>query len=336
MPIITNTYTPADLLGWAEFSNTLTWSNAGFHTVTTPGGNGTLKVEGEGTIEEDSATDTFTVITNATGNVEYRGELDISDIPADAIISQIVIRLAGISSGEAQTACQGNSTVGSGNCTITANTNAGNSASMTFSNPNFSPFCSVGHLETDNDFDSGNSNVGGAPVAASAAGASDDSDDITFLEPEFVNLGLTLAQFIAQEYNIISAVGAAGGNINASVSFIGGGTHVGKTGTASGAVDSSVEITSWEYDITFETEDTDVPLVEETFEDPSGYEFGGIHGSETPPTDIVIIVDISGIYVLVPNKRDDSWYDREGAAGATIDVKIPDPFVSLAFLPEDE
>lgn len=336
MPEITNTYTAADLLGWAEFSNTLNWSNDGFHTVTTPGGNGTLKVEGEGTIEEDSATTTFSIITNSTGSVEYRGELDISDIPADAIIQQVVIRLAGISSGEANVTCQGNSTVSSGNCTITANANAGNSASMTFSNPNFSPFCSVGHLESDNDFDSANSNVFGTPLAASATAASDDSDAITFLEPEFVDLGLTLAEFIAQEYNIISAIGSAGGNINASVSFIGGGVHAGKTGTASGANDSSVEITSWEYDITFLTEDTDVPLVEETMEDPSGYEFGGIHGSETPPTDVVIIVDISGIYVLVPNKRDDSWYDREGAAGATIDVKIPDPFVSFAFLPEDE
>lgn len=49
-----------------------------------------------------------------------------------------------------------------------------------------------------------------------------------------------------------------------------------------------------------------------------------------------IAPEISGIYVLVPNKRDDTWYDRTSVIpAATIDVKIPDPFVSLAFLPED-
>mgnify|MGYP001590969217 CR=1 FL=1 len=45
--------------------------------------------------------------------------------------------------------------------------------------------------------------------------------------------------------------------------------------------------------------------------------------------------DISGIYVIEPRKRDDTWYDRSGPPDATIDVKIPDPFVSLAFLPKD-
>ncbi len=50
----------------------------------------------------------------------------------------------------------------------------------------------------------------------------------------------------------------------------------------------------------------------------------------------LVAPDISGIYVIVPNKRYDTWYDRsDPAPDSTVDVKIPDPFASLAFLPED-
>lgn len=329
MPVITNTYTAANLLNWTEESNTLNWSNEGSHTVTTPGGNGTLLVEGNGSIEEDSAVDTFTVISNSTGSVDYRGEIDISNIPLDAVIQQVVIRLAGESAGEAETTCQGNSVVGSGNCTILANTNANNSASLTFTNVPFSPFLSVGHLETDNSSDSDNSNIALTPIAAGATAATDDSDEITFLEPEFVNLGLSLADFILQEYNILNVSASAGGNVNATITFTGGGTHNGKTGTASGAVASHVEITDWEFDITFFTEDVDTPLVEETQD--GGYEFGGSHGSETPPVDVVIVIDISGIYFLDPTATHDTFYIRDGEQG-TIDLKIPRPFARTAYL----
>lgn len=49
----------------------------------------------------------------------------------------------------------------------------------------------------------------------------------------------------------------------------------------------------------------------------------------------LVAPDISGIYVLVPGKHYDTWYKRDGLPAETVDVKIPDPFVSLAFIPED-
>lgn len=44
------------------------------------------------------------------------------------------------------------------------------------------------------------------------------------------------------------------------------------------------------------------------------------------------IGDPSGIYTLVPGKSHDTLYNRPGAV-TTIEVKIPDPFVKLGFIP---
>lgn len=48
---------------------------------------------------------------------------------------------------------------------------------------------------------------------------------------------------------------------------------------------------------------------------------------------MAFITDPSGIYGLIPNKTHDTLYNR--AVETSIDVKIPDPFVKLGFLPED-
>lgn len=48
---------------------------------------------------------------------------------------------------------------------------------------------------------------------------------------------------------------------------------------------------------------------------------------------MAFITDPSGIYGLIPNKTHDTLYNR--AVETSIDVKIPDPFVKLAFLPEE-
>jgi hypothetical protein len=38
------------------------------------------------------------------------------------------------------------------------------------------------------------------------------------------------------------------------------------------------------------------------------------------------LVDGSGLYTLVPGKRNDTYYDRSTTPSTTIDLKIPDPF----------
>ena len=47
----------------------------------------------------------------------------------------------------------------------------------------------------------------------------------------------------------------------------------------------------------------------------------------------IFITDPSGIYGLIPNKTHDTLYNRSDET--SIDVKIPNPFVKLAFLPEE-
>ena len=328
MPEITNTYTPSDLTDWVEFSNDLAWSTEGTHVVTTPGGNGTLKVEGNGSY---SGTDTadYTDGTASSGSVTYRGVLDISDIPSDAIIQQIVLRIIAESTGEAASECQGTSTrSGGGACSISASANSTTVCSLFFDNVAEALFITAGHIAVDNDSDGASTPPDGIAAGADSNDSGSSSKDFT--DPEFVNLSVTKADFISLGYSTLQMNVECGGNINCSVQFTG--TNSSELATGEGAVATTLEITDWEFDITFFTEDVDTPLVEEIMEDPSGYELGGSSLVE----DVVIIVDISGIYVLVPNKRDDSWYDREGDPGDTIDVKIPDPFVSLAFLPEDE
>lgn len=46
--------------------------------------------------------------------------------------------------------------------------------------------------------------------------------------------------------------------------------------------------------------------------------------------DLVFISNASGIYTLVPNKREDTLYDR--VLDTTIDVKIPDPFIKTGYI----
>lgn len=46
----------------------------------------------------------------------------------------------------------------------------------------------------------------------------------------------------------------------------------------------------------------------------------------------VLVADGSGIYQLVVGKRNDTIYDRD-TPGATIDVKIPNPFIKSGFVP---
>lgn len=48
---------------------------------------------------------------------------------------------------------------------------------------------------------------------------------------------------------------------------------------------------------------------------------------------MAFIVDPSGIYGLIPNKTHDTLYNR--GEEDSVDVKIPDPFVKLAFIPEE-
>lgn len=334
MPEITNTYTPADLLGWAEVSNDLAWSGDGSFTITTPGGNGTLRAECAGSIEVAAATDSFSEVSNATGTVVYEGELNLDDIPSDAVIQEVVLRALGESAGEAESTCQGNATqFGSGfpPSVVSANVNVQAGASLFFTNQPFSPFLGFGHNsgnQVNSDSDSGTG--AGDPIAAGATKATDDTGSVTFLEPEFASNGLTKADFISLGYSTVSIQASPGGKVTASISFTGG-TSTGKTATASGAAAGHIEITDWEFEITFFTEDVDTPLVEETFEDPSGYEFGGFHGSETPPVDVVIVIDISGIYFLDPTATHDTFYIRDGDQG-TMDVKIPRPFARTAYL----
>lgn len=62
---------------------------------------------------------------------------------------------------------------------------------------------------------------------------------------------------------------------------------------------------------------------------------GGILISNTGagPTNLVLSTDVSGLYVLVPGKTDDTIYDRNDPLNiTTVDVKIPDPYVRTAFL----
>lgn len=46
-----------------------------------------------------------------------------------------------------------------------------------------------------------------------------------------------------------------------------------------------------------------------------------------------IYADGSGIYTLVPNKTNDTLYDRSVTPSVTIDVKIPNPIVKIGLLP---
>lgn len=48
---------------------------------------------------------------------------------------------------------------------------------------------------------------------------------------------------------------------------------------------------------------------------------------------MAFITDPSGIYGLIPNKTHDTLYNR--AEETSVNVKIPDPFVKLGFLPEE-
>lgn len=325
MPVITNTYTPSDLLDWVEDSNTLGWTNDGSHTVTTPGGNGTLKVEGNGSYSGGNSAD-YTDGTFGSGAVVYLGELDISDIPLDAIIQQIVIRAIATGIGECESDASGASTrSGGGACSIALSVNANVNGTFFIGNESGSVLIIFGISNTDNQSDTASTPPDG--ISAGDTATDSDSDAIDFTTNDFQNMSMTRAAFIAANHHVISVSGSANGNINCSVQFTG--TNSSETAVGTGAVAATLELTDWEFDITFFTEDTDVPLVEETQD--GGYELGGVIDAD----DVVIIVDISGIYILVPGKRDDSWYDREGAPGATIDVKIPDPFVSFGFLPED-
>ena len=45
----------------------------------------------------------------------------------------------------------------------------------------------------------------------------------------------------------------------------------------------------------------------------------------------VLAADASGVYVLTPNKGDDTIYDRESSS--TVDVQIPNPFIKTGFIP---
>jgi hypothetical protein len=55
-----------------------------------------------------------------------------------------------------------------------------------------------------------------------------------------------------------------------------------------------------------------------------GISFGG---SAT----LIFLVDPSGIYGLIPDKTDDTLYNRIEDPPTSIDVKIPNPFVKTAY-----
>lgn len=331
MPEITNTYNAGNLLDWIEYYNDLFWTNEGDFVITQPDGNGSLKLEANASFEVDADV-TLSHGTVALGTVVYRGEIDISNIPLDAIIKQIVLRIAAEGTSALTSDYEGSATQsGVTTVSINANTNAAVGASLSVNNA--AEHLSAGlTLSTGNNNDS-SSDSGTGPgdgVAADATSIGSDSDSIDFTAPSFVDLTISRADFIAALGNVLQVTMGGGGNINGSITFTNPGSATARIATGEGAAATSIELTNWELDITFETEDTDTPLVEETMD--GGYILGGV----SDVTDIVLIVDISGIYILVPGKRDDTWYDRSNPeVEATFDVKIPDPFVKLAFLPED-
>jgi hypothetical protein len=46
-----------------------------------------------------------------------------------------------------------------------------------------------------------------------------------------------------------------------------------------------------------------------------------------------LLTDGSGIYTLVPGKTSDTYYDRSTDPVTTIEIKIPDPFAKIGFIP---
>lgn len=48
----------------------------------------------------------------------------------------------------------------------------------------------------------------------------------------------------------------------------------------------------------------------------------------------ITLVDGSGLYTLVEDKRNDTYYDRSTTPVTTVDLKIPTPFVKTGFFPE--
>jgi len=47
-----------------------------------------------------------------------------------------------------------------------------------------------------------------------------------------------------------------------------------------------------------------------------------------------ILVDSSGVYTIVPDKRNDTYYDRSVTPSTTIDLKIPDPYLRTGYFNE--
>src|SRR5690606_26204633 len=56
---------------------------------------------------------------------------------------------------------------------------------------------------------------------------------------------------------------------------------------------------------------------------------GGVQLGETTP--MTLLKDVSGIYTLVPNKRNDTLYDRQESQ-TEIDVKIPNPGFKTGYI----
>lgn len=347
----TRTFTPADLASWS--ASIVGESNVNWGGSVTAPADGQFDYSGTGgDINSDTGNPSdapASANTNFTGT--SGGNLNYSSAPAipdSALISKITIGI------EATLNVSGTGT-GSGTSNATPGlhiTNASSNVAFKLV-ANFKLGSQVTHTLTvlGSDPQSDGPNVGG--VASSTSSNASDSDssalgttiDIDFAPP--ISKATLVASWSAILFQLHNENLPAQFNTFYQIAGDGDGSGAGAPvptadGTCDGAIDCN--LTDWEITVTYES---DFELIQsgqlQLIGDPGGeivppfiiqsgelYLDGG--GSEF----YLIAPEISGIYVLVPNKRDDTWYDKSVTPAETFDVKIPDPFVSFAFLPEDE
>lgn len=329
MPV--RTYTGAEIVGWtaAEF-------NIGLDSLTADDlSPGVTTASGSANRGDTGGTEvTLGEGANAgvNGNAGAGGTWDFTDLPVDAIITNIrfacdiAISASGVGDGDAESDGGENTTSASASINIDAQAgvlNCGYFVPITASDSQSDPG-QVLFSQSQADFTE-----------------SENRTHADAVEYDFGGVPIS-RQDLIDSYSAISAFIIGTISINGTVA-----TCVGPNPNwqVNAQFLISCNFDNLELQVTYSSPDS--PDVEITGD--GGYDFdggelywgndvtgdGGYEYDGGGATFYIVSPNISGIYILVPGKRDDTWYDRSGTTGATIDVMIPRPFVDLAFLPEE-
>lgn len=260
------------------------------------------------------------------------GLLDLSAIPALAMIDSVEItcnaEIEADGSAEGDVAA---TFAGAGSCTATAYCNLDMYLETTICGINL-PDIEV--QDNAQDVDTG-------PNSASALQPNAGSDTLTYSDT-------TLIGIPKEAFESSAGVSLETGATTMAAQGGASSTQPRLTCVSSAAADIHAELhflTDWEITINFTPQVSELEVTQSGEMALSGgglvqtnniTQSGQLYLDGGGSDFYIIAPEISGIYVLVPNKRDDTWYDKTVNPAVTIDVKIPDPFVSFAFLPEDE